>query len=385
MAKKPRKKRNGLPLWSIPCLLMAGALLAIDHFGISPQLETVLKSIAGNSDFVQAALSSEIGALGWESVSEHTPNAVSVEEVVSAEALPEHMTASEGSCDTDATGTLVSESLFALPDNVQKAVDTSNAPTSTADGAAIKELTITGQNGDYPGQDGVYISNMSGLSYNLADMLADPLKITKNESAEQPTVMILHTHASEAYVDQHGGRSEDPTHNVVYIGDVLTEVLEQQGIGVVHCREIIDSPSYNQSYNRAMDIIEEQMDQTPSIKVIIDLHRDSMITSSGMEYKVVSEIDGQTCAQLMFVMGTNAGGLTHPNWKSNLNFAVNLQKSILSEYPSLMRPVNLRKQRFNEQATTGSMILECGTSANTIEEAELSIRAFGKKLAEYLA
>lgn len=385
MAKKPRKKRNGLPLWSIPCLLMAGALLAIDHFGVSPQLETVLKSIAGNSDFVQAALSSEIGALGWESVSEHTPNAVSVEEVVSAEELPEHMTASEGSCDTDATGTLVSESLFALPDNVQKAVDTSNAPTSTADGAAIKELTITGQNGDYPGQDGVYMSNMSGLSYNLADMLADPLKITKNESAEQPTVMILHTHASEAYVDQHGGRSEDPAHNVVYIGDVLTEVLEQQGIGVVHCREIIDSPSYNQSYNRAMDIIEEQMKQTPSIKVIIDLHRDSMITSSGMEYKVVSEIDGQTCAQLMFVMGTNAGGLTHPNWKSNLNFAVNLQKSILAEYPTLMRPVNLRKQRFNEQATTGSMILECGTSANTIEEAELSIRAFGKKLAEYLA
>ena len=172
---------------------------------------------------------------------------------------------------------------------------------------------------------------------------------------------------------------------MVYIGDVLTEVLQQQGIGVVHCREIIDVPSYNQSYNRAMDIIEAQLEKTSSIKVIIDLHRDSMITSSGMEYKVVSEIDGQTCAQLMFVMGTNAGGLTHPNWKSNLNFAVNLQKSILAEYPTLMRPINLRKQRFNEQATTGSMILECGTSANTIEEAEVSIRAFGKKLAEYLS
>ncbi|MCD8355123.1 MAG: stage II sporulation protein P [Clostridia bacterium] len=385
MARKGRKKWNGLPLWSIPCLLMAGVLLAIDHFGGSEDLNAILKSIAGNSDFVQAALASEIGALGWESVSEHNPNPVSVEEVVSAEALPDNMTDSESSCDTDATGTLVSESLFALPDNVQKAVDTSNAPTTTADGAAIKELTVTGKSGDYPGQDGVYISNMSGLSYDLAGMLADPLKITKNATVNEPTVMVLHTHASEAYVDQSGGRSEDPAHNVVYIGDVLTEVLEQQGIGVVHCREIIDAPSYNQSYNRAMDIIEEQMEETPSIKVIIDLHRDSMITSSGMEYKVVSEIDGQTCAQLMFVMGTNAGGLTHPNWKSNLNFAVNLQKSILEDYPTLMRPVNLRKQRFNEQATTGSMILECGTSANTIEEAEVSIRAFGKKLAEYLS
>lgn len=371
-------------MWSIPCLIMAGGLLTADRLGGGEKLEQWMQTIAGNADFVQAALSSEIGAPGWESVSEHTPQTVSVSEIVAAQALPESMTDGE-SCDTDASETLVSESLFALPDNVQKAVDTSDAPTQTADGAAVKQLTITGQKGGYPGQDGVYISNDSGLSYDLGEMLASPLKITKNDSVEQPTVMILHTHASEAYVDQHGGRSEDPAHNVVYIGDVLTQVLQQQGIGVVHCREIIDSPSYNKSYSRAMEIIDAQQKQTPSLKVIIDLHRDSMITSSGMEYKVVSEIDGQTCAQLMFVMGTNAGGKTHPNWKSNLNFAANLQKQILADYPTLMRPINLRKQRFNEQATTGSMILECGTSGNTIEEAEVAIRAFGKKLAQQLS
>lgn len=384
MARKKNGKPKYFPLWSIPCLLMAGGLLAVDQLGGSEQLTALLSNIAGNADFVQAALASEVGAIGWESVSTHTPNAVSVSDVVAAQALPEEMTAADADCDTDATNMLVSESQFAPPANVQKAVDTSNAPTTTASGAPIKELTVTGEGGGYPGQDGIYIQNASGLSYDLASMLADPLKITKNSSVEEPTVMILHTHASEAYVDQTGGRSEDPAHNVVYIGDVLTQVLEAQGIGVVHCREIIDSPSYNQSYNRAMDIIEAQIKQTPSLKMVIDLHRDSMITSSGTEYKIVSEIDGQTCAQLMFVMGTNAGGLTHPNWKSNLNFAVNLQKRILSEYPTLMRPVNLRKQRFNEQATTGSMILECGTSANTMEEAELAIRAFGKKLAEEL-
>ncbi len=370
-------------MWCIPCLMMAGGLLAADRLGGGGTLEQWMQQLAGNSGFVQAALSSEIGAPGWESVSEHAPQAVGVSEIVAAQALPENMTDGE-SCDTDASAVRVSESLFALPDNVQKAVETAQAPTQTADGAPVKQLTITGQKGGYPGQDGVYLSNDSGLSYDLGDMLASPLKITKNASAEQPTVMILHTHASEAYVDQHGGRSEDPAHNVVYIGDVLTQVLQEQGIGVVHCREIIDAPSYNKSYSRAMDLIEQQQKKTPSLKVIIDLHRDSMITSSGMEYKVVSEIDGQTCAQLMFVMGTNAGGKKHPNWKSNLNFAVNLQKNILSAYPTLMRPINLRKQRFNEQATTGSMILECGTSGNTIQEAEVAIRAFGKKLAEQL-
>lgn len=382
---KKNGKQNRFPLWSIPCLLMAGSLLAVDRLGGSDQLTALLSSVAGNADFVQAALASEVGALGWESVSTHAPQTVSVSDVIAAQALPEEMTDADAGCDTDAANMLVSESQFAPPSNVQQAVDTSDAPTTTASGAAIRQLTITGESGGYPGKDGVYIQNASGLSYDLAAMLADPIKITKNSSAEQPTVMILHTHASEAYVDQSGGRSEDPAHNVVYIGDVLTQVLEAQGIGVVHCREIIDSPSYNQSYNRAMDIIEAQLEQTPSIQMVIDLHRDSMITSSGMEYKVVSEIDGQTCAQLMFVMGTNAGGLTHPNWKNNLNFAVNLQKRILAEYPTLMRPINLRKQRFNEQATAGSMILECGTSANTMEEAELAIRAFGKKLAETLS
>lgn len=386
MAQKRSKnpKQKGIPLWCIPCLLMAVGLLLADQLGGTQLLRDALSALAGNTDFVQAALSSEIGAPGWESVSEHTPGEVSISDVVSTEELPEHLTDSETDADTEAESALVYESQFAPPTNVQKATTTSDAPTETKSGAPIKALTITGESGGYPGQDGVYVQNMSGLSYDLSSMLADPVTIKKNDSQDQPTVMILHTHASEAYVDQTGARSEDTDDNIVHIGDVLTEVLQQNGIGVVHCRTIIDSPSYNQSYNRALDIIEAQMEKTSSIKMVIDLHRDSMITSSGTEYKVVSEIDGQTCAQLMFVMGTNAGGLTHPNWKQNLNFAANLQKSILQEYPTLMRPINLRKQRFNEHVTTGSMILECGTSANTMEEAEIAIRAFGKKLAEML-
>ncbi len=386
MAHKRAKKRKkaGIPLWSLPCLALAGGLLAADRLGGGEQLDMLMEQISGNAAFVQAALASEIGALGWQSVSTHDPGEVSIAEVVAAEQLPDNLTDAANEYDADATTALVSESQFAPPDNVQKAVDTSDAPTETADGAAIKELTITGEGGSYAGQDGVYIQNASGLTYDLAAMLAEPVTITKNDSAEEPTVLILHTHASEAYVDQTGARSEDTAHNVVHIGDVLTEVLEEAGIGVVHCRTIIDSPSYNQSYNRAMDIIEQQLEDTPSIQMVLDLHRDSMVTSSGVEYKVVSEIDGQTCAQLMFVMGTNAGGLTHPNWQKNLNFAVNLQKSILEDYPTLMRPINLRKQRFNQQATIGSMIIECGTSANTMEEVEISIRAFGEKLAEEL-
>ena len=380
MARKRRKQHTIIPLWTIPSLLLAAGFLTASKLGYGEQVEQAVSAIGSNTQLVEAALSAEMGTMG--SAPEHEPAAVGAEVLASAERLPSELLVEE--CDTAAETALVSESLFRPPKEVSSAEETEEAPTVTADGAEVRELTITGESGGYPGQDGVYIQNDSGLSYNLSDMLDNPLTITKNKSKSKPTVFILHTHASEAYVDQHGARSENTDHNVVYIGDVIAKTLEQHGIGVVHCRTIIDSPSYNQSYNRAMNIIEEQMAETPSIKVILDVHRDSMITDSGMEYKTVSEVDGKKCAQLMMVMGTDAGGLTHPNWKSNLNFAVNLQKRILEQYPTLMRPVNLRAQRFNEQATTGSMILECGTSGNTMHEAELAVTAFAKQLAEAL-
>ena len=118
-------------MWCIPCLMMAGGLLAADRLGGGGTLEQWMQQLAGNSGFVQAALSSEIGAPGWESVSEHAPQAVGVSEIVAAQALPENMTDGE-SCDIDASAVRVSESLFALPDNVQKAVETAQAPTQTA-------------------------------------------------------------------------------------------------------------------------------------------------------------------------------------------------------------------------------------------------------------
>lgn len=383
MARKRKKNRTIIPLWTVPSLLLAGSMLLASRLGFGETVEQAVTALSSNTAFVQAALSAEMGTV--DSAEQHAPAAVDEDAYEQAKKLPDSLLeeGDNASC-SGADTALVSESLYRPPKEVESAEAEEEAPDTTADGYPVKELTITGESAGYPGRDGVYIQNDSGLSYDLSDMLDAPLKITKNKSKKKPTVFILHTHASEAYVDQSGGRTEDTDYNVVHIGDVIAEQLEKRGIGVVHCREIIDEPSYNQSYNRAMDIIDQQLSETASIKVILDVHRDSMITDSGMEYKVVSEVDGKKCAQLMMVMGTNAGGLTHPNWKSNLNFAVNLQKRILQDYPTLMRPVNLRAQRFNEQATTGSMILECGTSGNTLREAEIAVTAFAEELADAL-
>lgn len=377
--RRTRKKRTRFPA---PKLLLLAALCLFGHrMGAEQAIMTALRGFSG-VDLPQTLAAFQMGVFPGLTVGEHEIGAVSQQDVDNTQPLPAEMTMEE---ETDAAEPLVSESWFDIPSEVQEAEEAEQAPTKTADGKAIHELTVKGSGDGYSSYQNVFVKNESGLSFSLSSLMKDPVTIRKNSSADQPTVLILHTHASEAFVDQKGARSDDPAHNMVAVGDAMTETLEAAGIGVVHCRTIIDQPSYNRSYNRALEIIEDTMEKYPSIKIVLDVHRDSMVRSDGAEYKVVSEVDGTKCAQLMLVIGTNAGGLDHPDWKKNLSFASTLQQKIMEQYPTLMRPINLRKQRFNEHVTTGSMIVECGSSANTLQEAQTAARTFAKVLAEHIS
>lgn len=119
--------------------------------------------------------------------------------------------------------------------------------------------------------------------------------------------------------------------------------------------------------------------------MIIDVHRDAIVYGDGTKAKVVTEIDGKKAAQLMFVIGTDAGGLTHSDWRKNLQLSVKLQSAIEEKYPGLMRGINLRKERFNEHLTAGSMILEVGTSGNTLSEAVYGARCAARVIAQTLS
>ena len=115
------------------------------------------------------------------------------------------------------------------------------------------------------------------------------------------------------------------SYNVVRVGDELQSVLEENGVEPLHIRDIFDSPAYSGSYDRSLAAIEQAVDEYPSIQVVIDLHRDSILTDDGQAYKTSCTIDGQEMAQLMFVVGTDDGGLTHPDWRDNLNYVTGLQ------------------------------------------------------------
>ena len=212
-------------------------------------------------------------------------------------------------------------------------------------------------------------------------------------TAEEPQILILHTHGSEAYTPAPGTevvwsgdyRTTDTRYNVVKVGDEMAAVFGEAGISVLHDRTLYDYPSYSGAYDRALAAIQSYLAQYPSIRFILDVHRDAIEDSQGSQYKVVSPIEGVgTSAQMTLVVGSDGSGLTHPDWMENLRLAVALQQDILTEYPTLMRPLLLRNSRYNQHATTGSLLVEVGAAGNAPEEAALAGRLFAQRMTEVL-
>jgi stage II sporulation protein P len=126
------------------------------------------------------------------------------------------------------------------------------------------------------------------------------------------------------------------------------------------------------------------LEKYPSIKYVIDVHRDSMITATGEKYKPTVSINGKNAAQIMMVVGTSDGGAAHPNWTDNLTFATYTQQKLNDKYPMLARPINLRSARFNQHVTKGSVILEVGSCGSSFDEALYAANLFGECFAELI-
>lgn len=209
---------------------------------------------------------------------------------------------------------------------------------------------------------------------------------------DKPQILIIHTHSSEAYSpagldkyeDLGTNRTLDASYSVIRIGNELTEIFEASGLNVIHDTQVFDYPSYTGSYNRSCEAIEKYLADNPSIKIVIDLHRDAL-GSDTITYKTAATEQGVCASQAMFVIGSNASGLEHPNWQQNLSLAVYLQNAVCQSYPSLMRPILLTKYRYNQHLTPGSMILEVGSNGNTLQEALAAIRLFGSVAGPALA
>lgn len=199
-------------------------------------------------------------------------------------------------------------------------------------------------------------------------------------AAAEPVVLILSTHATESYRENAdtGYRTPDDTQNVILPAAVIAEYLQKAGIGVIHARTRFDEEDFTLAYYNASLEIRKQLRDHPSIRYIIDVHRDSVQDADGTY--LAMETDG--LAQLMFVVGTDHGGSGHSGWEDNLALAVRLHTAMETENPGLMRPVNLRSASFNQQYTSGSLILEIGSCAGSLDSAVRSAEIFARALAD---
>lgn len=233
---------------------------------------------------------------------------------------------------------------------------------------------------------GLKINNATDYSVDIDALCANELPVKIDNDG--PQVLVVHTHTTECYDgDQMNGETErntDGSMNVVAVGDEICRVLEENGIKTVHDTTYHDYPSYQGSYTRALTTIENRLKENPSIKVVLDVHRDAFIYPDGSKLRVACEQNGQTAAQVMIVAGSDSMGLWHDNWRDNLTFAAKIQNAAEIMYPGLMRPVNLRTERFNEHMTKGSLILEVGSNGNTLPEAKEGARRVAYAIAAVL-
>lgn len=258
------------------------------------------------------------------------------------------------------------------------------------EGDGIVEMTGQGKEGSlYLRDGGVYVYNRTGRELDSSLLREGTVDVPLGEG---PQILIVHTHGSEAYSMTDGDtyeesdpyRTTDCSHNVVRVGEEMATVFRAYGFQVIHDTTLCDYPAYNGAYDRSRAVVEQWLAKYPTIKVVFDVHRDALVGGEGEIYKMVSTEAGQKVAQVMMVLGTDAGGADHPRWKDNMAFALTLQRNLVKGYTSLVRPTVLRKSRYNQQLSPGSILVEVGGHGNSLSEAIAGGRLWADNVARTL-
>lgn len=223
----------------------------------------------------------------------------------------------------------------------------------------------------------VRIYNASGKSPDIAALLARPLRWELR--GQEPTVLILHTHTTESYTkngevytETASWRTADEEHNMLSIGARLQEKLEENGITAIQDRETHDYPSYNGSYTDARASIQAYLEAYPTIRLVLDLHRDAS-GGSGGQMRTVATVDGAPSAQLMVVVGGN-----HEGYEENLSLGLKLHAMLERQHPGITRPLQIRGAKYNQDLFPGALIVEVGAAGNTRQEALTAAEALAE-------
>ena len=386
-------------------------------FFLSPQLREavgVAAAVDSSSSFTSIENANGIGCMLYEPTEpEEERSAVRAENddipMFSPDEMQEFSASAESSGDEDDSGEAAAEAGLSSDDQ-----------SSVKEGAVTSALLLTANMSDAREDLGVF-SEHSGRIYeehfgkgsgpefinlsgggqlrNCTDFSADwaqeqasiPSGVHIEQHTSEPQVLILHTHTTESYEPyekdwydaSYTSRSEDPANSVVSVGTAIAEQLAAAGIGVIHDCTVHDSP-YTGAYVRSLDTAKKLLEAYPSIKVVLDIHRDAIGYEDGSRVSAVAEIDGRKAAQIMVVCAADDGSDFVPGFRENLHFACALQQQTETMFPGLTRPILFQYCQYNQQVSPGALLIEVGSHGNTVEQAVYSGELIGRSLAAML-
>lgn len=362
-------------------MLALGAVARAVTGAVGDAAAGAVEVLGGEEKLVTAALAVELGADPGGGLPFWQRLAVDQSPLLRANPYPSE----------DRTGQAGAEEAGTLPD-ARPAPDhddlAEEPPIPAVEPGDIRERTLiptTSQGYDMGG--GLYLYNRTDLAVDLTKTAARPVGFSLAPAGEGPQILIIHTHTTEAYTpdgedvyvpSDENTRTLDQSCNIVRVGDEMERVFAEMGLGVVHDRGLYDYPKYAGSYTRSGPAVEDYLERYPTIRIVLDVHRDALVGSDGTVYKAVTEIDGTKTAQVMLVVGTDAGGTEHPDWEENLTLACKLQKALDTLYPTLARPMTLRQSAYNQNLSPGSLLVEVGSHGNTLREALAGARCFAR-------
>ena len=240
--------------------------------------------------------------------------------------------------------------------------------------------------GFWPGISGVKAriaaDNGGSLNPNTAEKIQPkPLPTILNGTKDYPPIGIYCTHSAESYHLTSGADKEEGKNGGVYlVAQELQAALNAYGFTAVLASTIHDYPDWNQSYANSLVTMQELKEQYPDMQVFIDVHRDALPNKEA----TVTTINGESVAQIMFVVGTNSRA-NHPNWEKNLAFTNTIASCLNTYYPDFSRKVKVQNGRYNQHVTEKCILVEMGSTENTLEEAKRAAKLLANGLAVVLS
>lgn len=195
----------------------------------------------------------------------------------------------------------------------------------------------------------------------------------------KPLVLIFHTHTTESFNPNNSkdrNFTTDYNLNIVKVGEELKKELEEKyGIAVVHDITIHDLPTREKGYEKSRPTVSAYLKKYPSLKIIIDLHRDATTSSS----KTTVIINEERYARPMFVVGAK-----NKNYKANYDKAEKLNTIINNMYPNFSRGIVKQNAKYNQDLSDKMVLLEVGSNLNSLDEAVRTSKIIAKAIAIYL-